>query len=157
MFKKTYSDESQGVTIKGRWTAVLTDETGAEKDRKEGDNLVVTNGKEYLANFLQSATTSAAQFTLNFVAVGTDNTAATLADTALGTELARHTGTASYTSGAIYEVVATFAAGVGTGAIVEYGLFSTNSGGTMLSRDIEDVINKGASDTLTVTAQITVG
>jgi len=113
MFEKTYGEQS--VTIKGRWKAVLTDESGEFKDSVEGDNLVVTNGKEYLANFIQSATTSAALWTQYFVAVGSDNTAAALANTALGTELARHTGTASYTSGAIYEVVATFAAGVGTG------------------------------------------
>jgi len=144
------------VVIKGYWKAELTDENGNLKDKKEGHNLVVTNGKEYLASFLYSATTSAV-WDMKYVAVGSDSTAAALADTALGTELARHTGTVSYTSGAIYEVVATFAAGVGTGAIVEYGLFSSNTAGTMLSRDIEDVINKGASDTLTVTAQVTIG
>ena len=145
------------VVIKGHWIAELTDESGKLKDRREGDNLVVTNGKEYLANFLASSVGAAAAWSMRYVAVGSDNTAAALANTALGTELARHTGTASYTSGAIYEVVATFDAGVGTGAIVEYGLFSANAGGTMLSRDIEDVINKGASDTLTVTAQVTIG
>ena len=144
------------VVIKGYWKADLTDEFGNLKDHKEGNNLVVTNGKEFLASFLHSATTSAV-WGMKYVAVGSDSTAAALADTALGTELARHTGTVSYTSGAIYEVVATFAAGVGTGAIVEYGLFSANAAGTMLSRDIEDVINKGASDTLTVTAQVTIG
>ena len=145
------------IVIKGYWKAELTDELGNLKDKKEGHNLVVTNGKEYLANFLASSVGAAAAWEMKFVAVGSDNTAAALANTALGTELARHTGTASYTSGAIYEVIATFAAGVGTGAIVEYGLFSSSTGGTMLSRDIEDVINKGASDTLTVTAQVTIG
>ena len=145
------------VVIKGHWTAVLTDENGNFKDKREGDNLVVTNGKEYLANFLASSVGAAAAWTQKFVAIGTDSTAATIADTALGTELSRTTGTASYTSGAIYDVVATFEAGDGTGAIVEYGLFSANAGGTMLSRDIEAVINKGATDTLTITAQVTIG
>ena len=156
MFKKAYTHENSGLVIKGRWKAVLTDENGQLKDKKEGDNLVVTNGKEFMASFLHSAVTGAS-FTMQFVAIGTDNTAATLADTALGTELTRTTGTASYTSGGLYDVVATFEAGDGTGAIVEYGLFSANAAGTMLSRDIEDVINKGAADTLTVTAQISIG
>ena len=156
MFTKTCTAENSGVVIKGRWTAELTAEDGSLKDRREGDNLVVTNGKEFMASFLHSAVTGAS-FTMQFVAIGTDNTAATLADTGLGTELTRTTGTASYTAGRLYDVVATFEAGDGTGAIVEYGLFSANAAGTMLSRDIEDVINKGALDTLTVTAQITIG
>jgi hypothetical protein len=156
MFTKSCTHENSGVVIKGRWTAELTAMDGSLKDRREGDNLVVTNGKEFMASFLHSAVTGSS-WTMQFIAVGTDGTAAALADTGLGTELARHTGTATYTSGAIYEVVGTFAAGVGTGAIVEYGLFSANAAGTMLSRDIEAVINKGSTDTLTVTAQVTIG
>ena len=85
----------------------------------------------------------------------TDATGEAAGDTALGTEQSRHTGTATYTSGAIYEVVATHGTNSGTGAIVEYGLFSANAAGTMLCRDTESAINKGASDTLTVTAQLT--
>jgi hypothetical protein len=54
-------------------------------------------------------------------------------------------------------VTATFAAGSGTGAIVEYGLFNSNAAGTMLTRDVESAINKGAADTLTIVHQITVG
>ena len=156
MFTKTCTAENSGVVIKGRWVAELTAEDGSLKDRREGDNLVVTNGKEFVASFLHSAVTGSS-FTMQFVAIGTDATSAAVGDTALGTEASRTTGTASYTSGGIYEVVGTFAAGSGTGAIVEYGLFSANAAGTMLSRDIEAVINKGASDTLTVTAQITIG
>jgi hypothetical protein len=53
-------------------------------------------------------------------------------------------------------VTATFASGVGTGAIVEYGLFSSSTGGTMFSRDTEAVINKGANDTLVVTTEVTI-
>ena len=156
MFTKTCTHENCGLVIKGRWKAELTDEFGFLKDRREGDNLVVTNGKEFVASFLHSAVTGAS-FTMQFVAIGTDATSAAVGDTGLGTEASRSTGTVTYTSGGIYEVVATFAAGSGTGAIAEYGLFSANTGGTMLSRDIEAVINKGASDTLTVTAQITIG
>ena len=56
----------------------------------------------------------------------------------------------------IYQVKATFGTGLGTGAIVEYGLFSSSTAGTLFARDTESVINKGANDTLTVTAQFTV-
>lgn len=153
MFEKTYKD----VELIGHWYMTLTGPDGEIKEEKAGKNVVVENGKEFLASFLNSAATAASTFLMRYVAIGTDATAEAVSNTALGTEVSRHTGTVTYTSGALYEVVATFAAGSGTGAIVEYGLFSANSGGTMFSRDTESVINKGASDTLTVTTKITVG
>lgn len=153
MYERVY-DNDDAIKIRGFWRAELTDQDGNYKTHVSGQNVITTNGKDYLASFLNSATTSAVN-TLIYIAIGNDATAETAADSALGTELSRHTGTASYASGGIYEVVATFAAGSGTGAIVEYGLFSANTGGTMFSRDTESVINKGASDTLTVTAQVT--
>jgi hypothetical protein len=145
------------VQLYGKYEAVLTDENGKEIQRVYGSNVVCTNGKEFLASFLYSAAAAASTFTMKYIAIGTDATAEAAGNTALGTELSRHTGTVSYVSNQIFQVKATFAAGSGTGAIAEYGLFSTNTGGTMLSRDTESVINKGASDTLTVTYQLTIG
>lgn len=142
--------------ISGKWQAVLTDPSGNVKDSRAGSNVVCTNGKEFLANFLHSAALAPATFTMRYIAIGTDATAETAANTTLGIEAARHTGTVSYVSNQIYQVKATFGAGLGTGAIVEYGLFSSNAAGTMLARDTEAVINKGAGDTLTVTAQFTI-
>lgn len=139
----------------GRWHIVLTDPSGQVKAERRGKNIITTNGKEFLASYLYSATT-AATFTMKYVAIGTDATPEAAAQTALIAEAARHTGTVSYSSGAIYSVIATFGTGVGTGALVEYGLFSSNTNGTMLSRDTEAAINKGANDTLTVTTQITI-
>lgn len=142
--------------LKGRWTKELRGPNGELKARLEGPNVICTNGKEFLASFLYSAAAAASTFTMRYVAVGTDSTAEAASNTALGTELARTTATVSYVSGQIYRLIATFAAGTGTGAIVEYGCFSSSSGGTMLARDTESVINKGASDTLTVTAEFTI-
>ena len=142
--------------IQGRWRMELRGPDGQLKQEVKGTNVVCTNGKEFLASFLQSAAAAASTFTMKYIGIGTDSTAEAASNTALGTELARHTGTVSYVSGQIYQVTATFAAGTGTGAIVEYGLFSSSSAGTMLARDTESVINKGASDTLTVVAQFTI-
>lgn len=122
---------------------------------RDGINIITTVGKEFLASFLQSATAAAATFTCRYMACGTGTTAEAVGQTALGTEVARHTGTVSYISGALYQVKATFATGVAVGAITEYGIFSSSSAGTMLCRDVESAINVGASDTLTATAQIT--
>lgn len=142
-------------TLKGRYFVTLYGPDGKVKDYREGDNVVTTVGKEFLASFLSSATAGAATFTAKYIAIGTGSTAEAAGDTALGTEVARSTGTASYLSGGIFQVTATFATGSGTGAIVEYGLFSSNSAGTLISRDTEAAINKGASDTLTAVYQMT--
>lgn len=150
------SNSHNGVTIKGQWIKRLYGPDGTLKQEVEGPNVICTNGKEFLASFLYSAAAAASTFTCKYIAVGTDATAEAAANTTLGTELARQTGTASYVSNQIFQVTATFATGLGTGAIVEYGLFSSSAAGTMLARDTESVINKGANDTLTVTARITI-
>lgn len=152
-FERAYGDKS--VTLRGKWTLELFGPDGKLKDSRVGTNVICTNGKEFLASFLYSAAAAASTFTMKYIAIGTDSTAEAAAQTALGTEVSRHTGTVSYVSNQIYQVKATFATGSGTGAIVEYGLFSSSTGGTMLARDTESAINKGANDTLTVTGQIT--
>ena len=144
-----------GVRLSGEWHVAVYDQEGKLKDERRGQNVITSDGKEALASYLRSAAVSLVTNPFVQVAIGTGSTSEAASDTALGTELARTTGTASYTSGAIYEVRATFAAGTGTGAITEYGLFNSSAAGTMLSRDVESVINKGASDSLVATLQIT--
>jgi hypothetical protein len=142
-------------TLKGEWFVTLYGEDGRVKDRRQGFNVVTDVGKEFIASFLGSAAAGAATFTGKYIAIGTDATAEAVSNTALGTELSRTTGTASYLSNQIYQVTATFAAGSGTGAIAEYGLLSSSAAGTLIARDTEAVINKGAGDTLTIIAQMT--
>lgn len=151
---KVYGEDPSVITLKGRYRAVL-EGGGVIKDVREGDNVVTTVGKEFIASFLKSAAAAASTFTCKYVAIGTDATAEAIANTALGTELARHTGTVSYTSGGIFNITATFVSGLGTGAIVEYGVLSSSTAGTLLSRDTESVINKSANDTLTVNYTLT--
>lgn len=146
---------SDNVRMKGEWFITLYGPDGHVKDRRQGFNVVTTVGKEFIASFLGSAAAGAATFTGKYIAIGTDATTEAVSNTALGTESARHTGTASYLSGQIYQITATFATGSGTGAIVEYGLFSSNTAGTLIARDTESAINKGSNDTLTVVAQLT--
>lgn len=146
---------TKGVTVEGRWYITLYGADGQIKDQRAGKNVITESGLSFLASFLNSAVASAATFTQRYIAIGTDSTSEAASNTALGTEIARHTGTVSYVSDAIYRVTATFVSGSGTGAIVEYGLLSSNTGGTLFSRDTELVVNKGADDTLTVTTEIT--
>lgn len=144
-----------GLKLKGTWFIRNYGPDGELKAEQQGTNVITENGVEYLASFLNSAAAAAATFTMRYVAIGTDSTSEAASNVALGTESARHTGTVSYVSNAMYRVTATFPSGTGTGAIVEYGLFSSNTGGTMLNRDTESVINKGANDTLVVQTDIT--
>jgi len=145
----------ENVTLTGHWFIKLYGPDGTLKEERSGKNVITTNGLDYLSSFLNSAAAAASTFTMKYVAIGTDATGEAAGDTALGAEAARHTGTVSYVSNAIYRVSATFPSGTGTGAIVEYGLLSSNTAGTMLSRDTESVINKGANDTLTVYTEVT--
>ncbi len=147
--------DNDNVKMKGEWFITLYGPDGHIKDRKQGFNVVTTVGKEFLASFLSSAAAGACTFTGRYVAIGTDGTSESAANTTLGTEVSRHTGTVSYISGQILQVTATFATGSGTGSIVEYGLLSSNSAGTLIARDTESAISKGANDTLTVVAQLT--
>lgn len=154
--ERVYGDDPRSVQLKGRWKAVLTGPNGELKREVEGNNVVCDYGKEFLASFLYSAAAAASTFTMRYVAIGSDATSEAASNTALGTELARVSGSVSYVSNQIFQVVATFGTGVGTGNIVEYGLFSSSTAGTMLNRDTEATISKGANDTLTVTCQLTI-
>lgn len=156
MKNKVYPPHDDGsMRMKGEYFIKLYGPNGELKDERQGFNVITTAGKDFLASFLQSATAAAATFTCKYMAIGSDSTGEDAANTALGTELARHTGTVSYISGAVYRVTATFATGVGTGDIYEYGILSSSTGGTLLSRDTESGIAKGANDTLVVIANIT--
>ena len=143
------------VKVEGHWFIKLYGPDGVLKQEQESKNVITTVGLDFLASFLNSAAAAAATFTCRYIGIGTDATSELVADTTLGVEAARQTGTASYVSNAIYQTTATFASGSGTGAIVEYGLFSSNTNGTMFSRLTDSVINKGANDTLVVTTKVT--
>ena len=122
------------------------------KTVQEVDNLVVTAGKGYVASRMKDATTTA----MSHMAIGSGSTAAAASDTALGSELGRVALTSTNVSGAIVTYTATFAAGTATGAATEAAILNASSGGTMLCRTVFSVVNKGASDSMTVTWTVTV-
>jgi hypothetical protein len=130
----------------------LFDKDGNLKEKREGHNLVVTAGLGHIADQLSA---SPGQGAMSHMAVGTGTTAANATDTALGTQLDRNALTSRTDSGAVVTYVGTWAAADGTGAITEYGIFNAASDGTMLARYVDDVINKGVSDSLVVTWTLT--
>lgn len=130
----------------------LFDNDGKLKAERRGHNLVVNAGLAHIADQLSA---SPSQNAMSHMGVGTGVAAAAAGDTALGTQLDRNALDSATDSGAVVTYVATWAAGDGTGAITEYGIFNAATDGTMLARYVDDVINKGASDTLVVTWTLT--
>ena len=119
---------------------------------QEIPNLVVTAGKGYVASRMKDATATA----MSHMAIGTNSTTAAVGQTALSSEAARGALTSTTVSTNTIAYVETFAAGTGTGAIVEAGVFNASSGGTMLCRTVFAVVNKGSADAMTITWTITV-
>lgn len=119
--------------------------------------LVTTAFAAYLVDSLQDSTTTTMD-AMSWHAVGTDDTAESNAQTALGTEIeSRVDGTQIEGATAnIYKSVATVTFS-GTHAVAEHGLFSANAAGTMTDRSVfspvDNVINL---DEIEYTYQLTV-
>ena len=139
--------------FKGHFKIEVFDKNMNLKESKEVDNLIVTVGKTFLATWLAAGSQSNAF--MPGTAIGTGTNAPTTGDTTLQTEVARVSNTASSSTN-VFQTVATFNPGVGTGAITEAGMLSSSvSGGTMFARQVFSVVNKGSADTLQITWQIT--
>lgn len=121
---------------------------------KEVDNLVVSDGKDFVASRMKDTTDAA----MSHMAIGTGSTAAAAGDSALGSESARVALTSTTVSSNTITYVATFPANTpsSAAAITEAGLFNASSAGTMLCRTVFDVVNKGTADSMTITWTVTV-
>lgn len=124
---------------------------GQLKQEQNVPNLVVTTGKGYIAGRMVGTPTA-----MSHMAIGSGTAAPAVGDTTLGTELGRVSLTSSVAAAAVVTYIASFGAGVGTGAVTEAGLFNAGSAGTMLCRTTYAVLNKGADDSLSITWTITV-
>ena len=133
----------------GSLDVVLTDEDGKIKEKFTVPNLVVQTGRNYIAHRM----TGAGNTTMSHMGIGTDNTAAALGDTTLGTETARVSLTSATNDANVVTYVATFNPGTPAtaNAITEAAIFNAASSGEMLCRTVFDVVNKGTSDTLSLT------
>jgi hypothetical protein len=142
---------AEQIKVTGQVSIVITDKDGQIKDQREIKNLVVTTGKEFIAARMVGTPTA-----MSHMALGSDNTATDVADTALGGELGRVALASATATGAVVTYTASFPAGTATGAVVEAGVFNASSSGTMLCRTVFAVVNKGADDAMSVTWAITV-
>jgi hypothetical protein len=140
---------NDNLTLTGAVSIAVNDEVV-----KEIPNLVVTTGKNFVSSRMKDTTKAA----MTHMAVGTGSTTAVAADTTLETELDRNALTSTTVTTNSIAYVCTWAAGDGTGAIIEAGLFNASSGGDMLCRTVfsSGVVNKGSADSMTITWTITV-
>jgi hypothetical protein len=150
MYSPTEIDDV--IEMRGRVRLQLIRPDGSEEIR-EVDNLVVTSGKNFIASRMKDAVAAV----MSHMAVGTGGTAPAVADVALVAEVARVPLGSTAVAGAVVTYTASFGAGVGTGALVEAGIFNAAAAGNMLNRTTYAVINKGAPDILNVTWTVTVG
>jgi hypothetical protein len=127
---------------------VLRGPDGQIKQEQTIHNLIVTTGRNAIVSRLASSPGTAVP---THMAIGTGNTAAAAGDTTLQTELDRNALTSNTASGGVLTMVGDWAAGDGTGAIVEAGVLSASSSGTLFSRAVFSVINKASGDTLQIT------
>tara|TARA_B110000046_G_C12945019_1_gene377574 strand:- start:697 stop:1119 length:423 start_codon:yes stop_codon:yes gene_type:complete len=132
--------------LTGALTIALNDEIV-----QETKNLVVTAGKNWVADRMNDVNT-----VMTHMAVGTGTTAAAAGNTTLVTENDRNALTSTTVTANAVAYVATWAAGDGTAALTEAGLFDAASAGDMLARTVFSVVNKGAADSMTITWTITV-
>lgn len=123
---------------------------GTLKDERIVENLIVSTGRAWLAQRMTGTPSP-----MSHMAIGTDNTPPSLANTALFAEATRVALSAQQTVDNVTTYDATFPAGVGTGAIVEAGIFNEAVSGVMLNRATFAVVNKGASDVMSITWAIT--
>ncbi len=138
---------NDNLTLTGAVSIAVNDEVV-----KEIPNLVVTAGKNFVSSRMKDTTKAA----MSHMAVGTGTTAAAAGNTTLVTELDRNALTSTTVTTNEIAYVCTWAAGDGTGAITEAGLFNASSGGDMLCRTVFSVVNKGSADSMTITWTITV-
>lgn len=141
----------ENIKATGRLDIVVLGPDGSVKDNRTVDNLVVTTGLGFIASRMKDATAGV----MSHMALGSGTAAAAAGNTTLGTELGRSALTSTTVTGAQVQYQATFAPGVGTGAVTEAGVFNAASAGTMLCRTVFAVVNKEAGDTLAITWTVT--
>lgn len=141
------------IKMTGELKITVTNPEGNVTQETVIPNLVVSVGKNWIAGRMYD---TGIPNEMSHMAIGTGTTAAAAGDTALGTEAGRVALTSTTVTTNSVAYVATFAAGTGTGAITEAGIFNAGTSGTMLCRTVFSVINKGAADTLGITWTVTV-
>lgn len=133
--------------LKGHVVAEVFGPDGKLKQREETDNLILTAGKNMIADRLLASPTLGVP---THMGVGTSGTAPAAGDTTITGET-RVALTSKTRSTNVVTFVGDWAAGQATATLQEVGLWDAASAGTLDGRATFTSIVKGASDTLKVT------
>lgn len=138
------------VGVTGKIVLTLRGPDGKVK-QVEKANTVTTAGKNGIADQIIAAPTLPKP---GWMAIGTGTPAATL----LGAEIDRNALTSKTRSGAVVTMVGDWAAGDGTGAITEAGIFDVVTANTvnMWCSASFSVVNKAAGDSLSISWTLTI-
>jgi len=145
MARGAAADDS--IRLIGRVKAEVFGPDGVLKQSEETHNLVLTVGKNMIADRLLASPTLGVP---THIGVGTSGTAAAAGDTTITGET-RVALTSKTRSTNVVTYVGDWAAGSATGTLQETGLWDASSGGNLVGRATYTSIVKGAADTLKVT------
>lgn len=135
------------ITMHGHVKLELFDEDGNLKEVREVDNLILTAGRNMIADRLLASPSLGVP---THMGVGTSGTAPAAGDTTITGET-RVALTSKTRNTNVVTFVGDWGAGSATGALQETGLWDAASSGNLVGRATYSTINKGASDTLKVT------
>lgn len=143
------------IEVTGRLQVILRGADGVVKDAREVDNLVVNAGLAFIASRLIGTSKAV----MSHMALGGSTTLPAATQTNLISMLGSREAIDSAVIGGVdgNQVVYTaiFEPGDATGAITEAGVFNGATGGDMLCRTTFAVVNKGASDSISMSWTLT--
>lgn len=145
-------------SVQGKLMIQLFDENGQKYFEKEETNLVVTTGRQYIA---QRMVETGRPGQMTHMEIGQGTTIPAAGDTAIQTVFTPAARVAispagGTPSGSTVTYSAIFPAGTGTGAVTEAAIFNASSAGTMLCRTTFPVVNKQALDTMAVSWTVSI-
>jgi len=142
----------ESIKLRGDLDVVVYGADGQIKEKRELRNLIVASGLNYICSRMKDATLDP----ISHMGLGSGTIVAEGGDTDLGALVgARELLDSTTVSANTITYVASFEAGDATGALTEAGLFNADTAGTMLCRTVFPVVNKQASDTMSITWTIT--
>lgn len=150
--------EKDFIRLRGCFDIFVRDQSGKTVEHRRVDNVVVTAGRRWVLQQINSSQIATAQ-SISHMAVGTSTTAPATSDTALGSENSRIAVNAFTTSNLTsnppsWRAEASWATNQANTTLGEVGILNSSSGGTLLARATFGTINKTTSNTLSVSYTI---
>ena len=136
----------------GELEVTLRKADGSIKEEHTFSNIVVSTGKEFIAARMIDDTVPM----MAEMGIGDSDATLEVGNTALMNQLARKPLQNSTVASNVVTYVGEFLDGVGTGGIVEAGIFTGGTPDTMLCRTTFPVINKEVDDILTINWNVTI-